>query len=156
MQICPYCQLVNPQHHNFCQGCGKSLKHYVCRSCGHNVEFAAQSCPQCQASSGTYWWAILEPTVDELITTELVWDSAAIGRDELPERQDRIADFHLPISADLQAHSDKLQAEISGNPWELPVAVLEPVRQPDRAIAPMPLLSDDDLETSRGIDRDRI
>ena len=148
MQICPYCQLVNPQHHNFCQGCGKSLKHQVCHSCGHHVEFEAQSCPQCQASSGKYWWAILEPTVDELITTEVGLDSAAIGRDELPQRQDRSADLYLPISADLQSHSDTLQAQRSGNPGDLSIAVLEPVRQPNRTVVPMPLLVDDDLETS--------
>jgi protein phosphatase len=149
MQICPYCQLLNPQHHNFCQGCGKSLKHYVCHNCSYNVEFDAQTCPQCQASSGTYWWAILEPTVEELITTEMGLDSAAIGRDELPERRALATEFYLPISADLQSHSDNLGAEISGNPWDFPVAVLAPVdRQPDRAIAPVSLAADDDLETS--------
>ncbi|WP_310410733.1 serine/threonine phosphatase [Chamaesiphon sp. OTE_8_metabat_110] len=148
MQICPYCQLVNPQHHNFCQSCGKSLKHYICRSCGYNVKFEAQSCPQCQASSGTYWWAILEPTVERLVATEVGLNSTAIGRDELPDRGQRSTDFQLPISADLQLNSNALQAEISGNPGDLSVAVLAPVKhQPDWK-SPVPLLIDDDLETS--------
>jgi protein phosphatase len=62
MLICPYCRSVNPQHHNFCQSCGRSLKHHICHSCGQNVEFDAENCPQCQAPSGVYWQAIIEPT----------------------------------------------------------------------------------------------
>lgn len=62
MLICPYCRSVNPQHHNFCQSCGRSLKHHICHSCGQNVAFDAENCSQCQAPSGVYWRAIVEPT----------------------------------------------------------------------------------------------
>jgi protein phosphatase len=63
MPICPSCQLTNPSNHNFCQGCGRSLKHYLCANCGNNVEFDVENCNHCQVASGTYWWAIIEPTV---------------------------------------------------------------------------------------------
>jgi protein phosphatase len=142
MPICPHCQLLNPQHHNFCQDCGKSLKHYVCRRCGHNVEFDAESCPQCQASSGTYWWAIIEPTAGETTT-------AAIDLESAIKEQDRLSDLHIPISAELDLNSDSLQADSSGNPWDRPLAVLEPAsRQPDEQIGPVLAIDDDDLETS--------
>ena len=140
MPICPYCQLLNPQHHNFCQGCGKSLKHYVCRSCGHDVEFDAESCPQCQASSGTYWWAIIEPTAVETTATAMGVESA-IDR-ELADP----AAVPAPIPTEFNK-SAELELEISGNPWDVPVAVLEPVdRQPAKLwLAPT---DDDDLEIS--------
>jgi protein phosphatase len=147
MPICPYCKLLNPQHHNFCQGCGKSLKHYVCGSCGHDVEFDAQSCPQCQASSGTYWWAIIEPTVDEATVTAIGQLSTGVDLQALEDRQDLATDIHAPISTELR-ESSELEPQISGNPWDLSVAVLEPVdRQPAKSWLAPPL-DDDDLETS--------
>jgi protein phosphatase len=137
MPICPYCQLLNPQHHNFCQDCGKSLKHYLCRSCGHDVEFDAENCPQCQASSGTYWWAIIEPTAVESITK--TDDEFAVD-----DRQLDSYELLVPISAELGLSSNPLEFEISGNLWDRPVAVLEPVdRQPEELL--VPTLDSDDL-----------
>jgi protein phosphatase len=60
MLTCPDCRSINPQHHNFCQGCGRSLTHHICHSCGGNVDFDAESCSHCQTTSGTYWRAIIE------------------------------------------------------------------------------------------------
>ncbi len=65
MLTCPHCESVNPQHNNFCQSCGRSLNHYLCHSCGSEVEFDAENCPECHAISGTYWWAIIEPTAQQ-------------------------------------------------------------------------------------------
>ncbi len=61
MLTCPHCKSANPQHNNFCQGCGRSLNHYICHSCGSEVGFDVENCPECHAPSGTYWWAIIEP-----------------------------------------------------------------------------------------------
>jgi protein phosphatase len=69
---CPYCRSTNPQSCNFCQSCGRSLTHYICRSCSGKVEFDSESCSQCLAVSGTYWWAIIESTsVNQIHETNL-------------------------------------------------------------------------------------
>jgi protein phosphatase len=65
MLTCSHCKSINPQHHNFCQTCGRSLNHHVCHSCGGEVEIDAENCPQCHAVSGTYWWAIIELTANQ-------------------------------------------------------------------------------------------
>jgi protein phosphatase len=84
MLICPYCRSVNPQHHNFCQSCGRSLKHHVCHSCGNNVEFDLENCPQCQAPSGVYWWAVIEPAERPIsVPVDIASDLAATA-DNLP------------------------------------------------------------------------
>jgi protein phosphatase len=70
MLTCSYCQLANPQHHNFCQDCGKSLDLTPCPSCDEELEPEPQSGVRCSsilpaqgvADSNTYWWAIIEPT----------------------------------------------------------------------------------------------
>jgi protein phosphatase len=89
MLTCSYCQLLNPQHHNFCQGCGRSIEQNACSTC---VDVAAPSenqvviatsnpavaststnCPSAQPlaesplpesiGGATYRWAIIEQTV---------------------------------------------------------------------------------------------
>ncbi len=68
MLTCSYCQLANPQHHNFCQDCGKPLD--LDPVCDRQIEPDPQSCVGCQsilptqgiADSDPYWWAIIEPT----------------------------------------------------------------------------------------------
>jgi protein phosphatase len=89
MLTCSYCQLVNPQHHNFCQGCGRSIEHPVCPNCvdtaspvvdgvaiANNLEIAADP-PNYSPSTSmlpgsdvakveTYLWAIIEPTAGKL------------------------------------------------------------------------------------------
>ena len=60
MLTCSYCQLTNPQHHNFCQSCGRSLAHKVCASCNRTVTDENTICPPCQSSSETHFWAIIE------------------------------------------------------------------------------------------------
>ncbi len=86
MLICPSCRSKNPQHHNFCQSCGRSLQHNVCQSCGSAVDFSAQTCSQCQAPSGIYWWATIElisvadqANSDSDITTIGALDLAAVA-----------------------------------------------------------------------------
>lgn len=92
MLTCPHCKSVNPQHNNFCQGCGRSLNHHICHSCGSEVEFDAENCPECHAISGTYWWAIIglteqnqtNPAVAESAPTVTAIAEASSG--SLPER----------------------------------------------------------------------
>jgi protein phosphatase len=132
MLICPYCKSVNPQHHNFCQDCGRSLKHHVCKNCASEVEFDAQNCPQCQAIIGTYWWAIIEPTADEQ-TTDLNRISAVVtSANELEllmlDRQkqsngDRAAE-KLPISALDSSTIGNYAIELDADLWDLPTPVL--------------------------------
>ncbi len=122
MISCPYCQLTNPQHNNFCQGCGKSLKHYVCRNCGQNVDFDAESCPQCQTSSGTYWWAIIEP-IDETITQQREVELLQDGR------RDESAQIE-PISTD-DANDRDLELAADFSTWDAPIAVLDPIEPID-------------------------
>jgi protein phosphatase len=145
MPICPSCQLTNPQHHNFCQGCGRPLKHHLCRSCGNNVEFDAESCSHCQAVSGTYWWAIIEPTLVETdpqlqSNLELAIGSAELDRKPWDESL-------VPALAATPATSGELQLDSSDlSPWDAPVAVLTPVTPSfDRRST---LERDDNLESS--------
>jgi protein phosphatase len=60
MLTCSYCQSTNPQHHNFCQSCGRSLTRKVCASCNRAVAGEHTICPPCQSSGETYFWAIIE------------------------------------------------------------------------------------------------
>ncbi len=120
MLICPYCRSVNPQHHNFCQSCGRSLKHHICHSCGQNVEFNAEHCPQCQAPSGVYWWAIIEPS--ELPSSEPVDIASDLA--VLPADAPAITEIS-PVS------NDRAPAvgQIVPNPWDaqdepIPVATV--------------------------------
>ncbi len=82
MLTCTHCKSINPQHHNFCQTCGRSLYHHVCHHCGEQVEIDAENCPQCHTVSGTYWWAIIELTAStaksEVATTEDLWDETSV------------------------------------------------------------------------------
>jgi protein phosphatase len=145
MLICPYCRSVNPQHHNFCQDCGRSLKHYVCKSCGHNLEFDVESCPQCQAVSGTYWWAIIEPTVDETMmlfqsgsANEPLQPPALAVAGEIPnEWADPVGEDAAPaqfsISADRDLSTSNLDVEQYPNPWEPPTTAMA---EPKVAAAP--------------------
>ena len=136
MLTCPHCRASNPDSHNFCQSCGRSLKHYTCHNCSSDVEFDAQNCPQCQAISGRYWQAIIEPTVSETVGSSIV---PITSTDEL-NSDDPVA----IVTTVIDSASD---LQISIDPWDLPPPVLAvPVE-----IAPENLSSgtiSDDLETS--------
>ncbi|WP_373545052.1 serine/threonine phosphatase [Chamaesiphon sp.] len=143
MLTCPYCRSPNPDHHNFCQGCGRSLKHYICPTCNSNVEVDAQSCPQCQTISGTYWQAIIEPTVTEPTTAVAISDP-----DPLAAIQAQARLSPPPLPTDIAPSTSDLQSEFELSPWDLPSPVQEasPVE-----IAPANLAAGtivDDLETS--------
>lgn len=103
MLICLNCRSVNPPHHNFCQSCGRSLNYHICRSCGSKVECDAENCPQCQATSGVYWWAIIELTEREPTDSFAVAsDLAVIPAIELTQTAEAI---------DLDSAQDSLAAE---------------------------------------------
>ncbi|MBD1894605.1 serine/threonine phosphatase [Coleofasciculus sp. FACHB-129] len=59
MLVCPQCQFENPNTNKFCQKCGTSLTHKVCPECTTQVPFNLVECPNCGATTGTVWWAIL-------------------------------------------------------------------------------------------------
>ncbi len=125
MLICPHCQSVNPQHHNFCQSCGRSLKHHVCDSCGNDVELDAESCPQCQAISGTYWWAIIAPTAGEPNTDVNI--SSAVAVASVNALNSSILDDdsqQTQIDTELNLSASDLQIAIDLNPWDLPETIL--------------------------------
>jgi protein phosphatase len=154
MLICPYCHSVNPQHHNFCQDCGRSLKHYVCKSCGNNIEFDAESCPQCQATSGTYWWAIIEPTVDETLDPPKTHDLAVAGvrANDIVDALGSNTEELFPISEARASSTDYLDSEQCPNPWDPPTANNATFVQPtvaaipaeigDSLTAPLPISDD--------------
>jgi protein phosphatase len=126
MLICPYCQSVNPQHHNFCQSCGRSLKHYLCHSCSSEVDFDAESCPQCQAVSGTYWWAIIAPTAGEQTTDVNIASAVTVaGATQLNSSLlDDDSEQKSQISTALNLSAKDLQMTIDLNPWDLPGTIL--------------------------------
>ncbi|PSB57281.1 serine/threonine phosphatase [Chamaesiphon polymorphus] len=152
MLICPYCHSVNPQHHNFCHDCGRSLKHYACKSCGNNVEFDAESCPQCQTTSGTYWWAIIEPTVDETLLSPVGTLGEQNGSaNELPKTHDfSVAGVRaneadpvrsdseeiFPLSGARAASTSYLDSELYPNPWDPPATNNVTLIQPTVPAAP--------------------
>ena len=130
MLTCPHCRSSNPEHHNFCQSCGRSLKHYICHNCSSSVELDAQNCPQCQAIGGTYWWAIIEPTASQTTTsanitstftvtgTEAILQGSGLSANELPLRDD----LGSPLAIGLDP-SGSIQTELA-SPWDLPTPVL--------------------------------
>ncbi|MBD2740880.1 serine/threonine phosphatase [Coleofasciculus sp. FACHB-1120] len=59
MLVCPDCQFENPNTNKFCQKCGTSLTHKVCSECKTQVPLNLVECPNCGATTGTVWWAIL-------------------------------------------------------------------------------------------------
>ncbi len=102
MLTCPDCRSINPPNHNFCQGCGRSLKHHICPSCSATVDFDLENCPQCGGVVGTYWRAIIELAVDN---------------------QSQGADMKVtqlePTSS--QVPSPMVAYNTEPNPWESPV-----------------------------------
>ncbi|MFK0733121.1 MAG: serine/threonine phosphatase [Gloeotrichia echinulata GP01] len=73
MLICPQCKFENPNTNKFCQKCGTSLTHKVCSQCSTYVPVNQERCHNCDAKSGTVWWAIIAQggTGDwELVTEE--------------------------------------------------------------------------------------
>ncbi len=124
MLICPYCQSVNPKHHNFCQACGRSLNHYICHSCDGKVDFDAEYCPQCQTPSGLYWWTIVEPT-QRTTTSEINSTSnPAVGTTNQPEPVTTVEGKQAPISLVPDPDLDDPAIEPEPNPWDLPDSLL--------------------------------
>ena len=70
MLTCSYCQLANPQDHNFCQDCGKSLDSTLCDGCQEDTAPDLESrlpdrsilSAQSAADGEIYLWAIVERT----------------------------------------------------------------------------------------------
>ncbi|PIG95289.1 serine/threonine phosphatase [Gloeocapsopsis sp. IPPAS B-1203] len=57
MLICPQCQFENPTNNKFCQQCGTSLTHKPCAKCGTTVALNQERCHNCNAVTGTIWFA---------------------------------------------------------------------------------------------------
>jgi protein phosphatase len=120
MLTCPSCRSINPHNHNFCQGCGRSLNHYICNNCNGDVDFDAEHCPQCQARSGTYWWAIIEPKgcieLDSIISDPDLEEVKEV--EELPHPQPETS------TVNNSSPSIDLKLEPEPNPWDLSDEVL--------------------------------
>ncbi len=125
MITCPYCQSVNPQHHNFCQDCGRSLKHRVCHSCGGDVKLDTENCPQCQSIGGSYWWAIIELTADKA-TNDVIAVAGLVGDpNELEEYPLLDHSEQSQISTELNLNVGEIDRsmELDPSPWDLPITV---------------------------------
>ncbi|WP_310488377.1 serine/threonine phosphatase [Chamaesiphon sp. VAR_69_metabat_338] len=147
MPICPSCHLTNPSNHNFCQGCGRSLKHYLCPSCGNQVAVDAENCNHCQTVSGTYWWAIIEPTIGEIEPQLQSKLELAIGT---AERERKLWDKSLvPALASTPGLGELPPDSSELSPWDRsPVAVLTPVAIDVGVDWPSTPICDDNLESS--------
>jgi protein phosphatase len=88
MLTCPHCKSINPQHHNFCQTCGRSFNYHACHRCGGEVEIDAENCPQCHAVSGTYWWAIIELTAS-IAKSEVAKSTVAVATTAADDLSDK-------------------------------------------------------------------
>ncbi|NES83924.1 MAG: serine/threonine phosphatase [Moorea sp. SIO2B7] len=72
MIICPNCAVKNPIANKFCKTCGTSL-YKDCPECSAKVTYDALNCPNsdCDALTGTLWWAIIsEPVAESQPTNE--------------------------------------------------------------------------------------
>jgi protein phosphatase len=143
MLTCPHCKSVNPQHHKFCQSCGRSFNHHVCHSCGAEVDIDAENCSKCHAISGTYWWAIIEPTVSSqtsaVATAEIAdADSARLlvpSQGDLPSFEDVWETPQISLVFD-SGGNDRHRIELERSPWdEEPPASAASVQTIDPPIA---------------------
>jgi protein phosphatase len=110
------------------------------------VEFDAENCPQCQAITGTYWWAIIEPTVVETVASSQMGIETVTDSGNNLESQPIYAPDKSQISAELNPSNSNLPTEVALGSWDLSIAVLDPVE-----IAPAANLSaliSDDLQTN--------
>jgi protein phosphatase len=109
MLTCPDCRSINPPNHNFCQGCGRSLKHHICRSCSGAVDFDLEKCPQCNGVAGTYWRAIIE----------LAADNQSQGVDMKVTQLEPVSNLPVQPQSEIPAPTGTYNTE--PNPWELPL-----------------------------------
>jgi protein phosphatase len=125
MLTCPHCKSVNPQHHKFCQSCGRSFNHHVCHSCGADVDVDAENCSKCHAISGTYWWAIIEPTVSSqtsAVATAEIADADSVrllvpSQGDLPSFEDVWETPQISLVFD-SGGNDRHKMELERSPWD--------------------------------------
>ena len=72
MLVCPQCQFENPDSNKFCQQCGTSLTESTCPACGAAIAFELEYCPECNATAGMIWRAVLVPVAPVLSQGEQV------------------------------------------------------------------------------------
>ncbi|NEP12285.1 MAG: serine/threonine phosphatase [Symploca sp. SIO2C1] len=70
MLICPKCQFKNQDANKFCQRCGTSLTQRSCHECGIEVPVNAETCHNCNALTGTIFWAIISKDLNALASPE--------------------------------------------------------------------------------------
>ncbi len=70
MLICPKCQFKNQDANKFCQRCGTSLTQRSCHECGIEVPVNAETCHNCNALTGTIFWAIIFKDLNALASPE--------------------------------------------------------------------------------------
>jgi protein phosphatase len=156
MLTCSYCQLANPQHHNFCQDCGRSLDLDSCPNCDEEIEPDPQICVPCQsilptpgvAESDTYWWAIIERTPGA--TANDVGEESAISTVVNLGKIDSQADR---FSSSVQSKDDDRPTPSETTPKVLTTTYLDPHHR-YKLVDPIviQLLAQDDSSQVRVID----
>lgn len=125
MLTCPDCRSINPLHNNFCQGCGRSLKHHICGGCGSEVSFDAENCPKCHRIAGSYWRAIIE--------------SAENSRSQDVDMT--IAQIDSMSNAPLSTQPQPIEIAVEPNPWDSEDLTLTaaPTPKESKDSAPVPV-----------------
>jgi protein phosphatase len=137
MLTCPDCRSINPPHHNFCQGCGRSLNHHTCHNCSGDVGFDLENCPQCNGIVGTYWRAIIELAADNQSQSVDMKVTQLEPASNLPSKQPQSE------SEPSQIPSLMVTYNIEPNPWESPLPE-ETTESP--ASPPIPTASQTDID----------
>jgi protein phosphatase len=112
MLTCPYCQSVNPDHHNFCHDCGRSLHpNLAADSINHDSIASPESLQQSGGNVDiidTYWCAIIQPTAVTNPDLSNRINGAVVNLIELAQ----------PIADDSSQPSHTLSA-LDPSPWDL-------------------------------------
>ena len=93
------------------------------------MEFDAESCPHCQAKSGTYWWAIIEQTETEGVRTEelaILSDMAVVDLAPIPDRSSVIQPIDMSLETSPWDLSDKLPSPVKVELHSLPIETDSP------------------------------
>ncbi|MEI6444671.1 MAG: serine/threonine phosphatase [Nostocales cyanobacterium ELA583] len=129
MLICPQCKFENSNSNKFCQSCGTSLAHKICRECSADIPLNAQYCHRCGAESSPVWYALITQVVHQVVpviteTVELTENLDNEGGDSSP-----FCKFVLDSYLDSQQRYRLLESsptpEIMGDCREIGVRVLD-------------------------------
>ncbi|WP_309242709.1 serine/threonine phosphatase, partial [Limnofasciculus baicalensis] len=122
MLICPQCKFENPNTNKFCQKCGASLIHKTCHQCGAQVPVNSENCQECNAFTGTVWYAILTQEGDFPLSQPDPLEASPVSAIEI----DGVMDEESQIQLAMAVESVPNEAETS------PVKTLTPPATDDQ------------------------